>query len=329
MGICPRGTDVSLVRLLARPDGMAWLAPRAIGALVLASVLAAGTAGVAQLVPVRLPSVVQHDSPGQVSPPADPWYWQVLPEGLIYRSYLAGVKEPRIGSTWAYDLNQRWLWEVTIGGRVGLIRYGTDNVLWPQGWQIDLEGAAFTRLDMQKHPNAEHSNDLVAADFRVGIPVTFGRGRWQTKCGYYHISSHLGDELILRDPNVERINYVRDSIVLGRSFYWRDDLRLYAEAAYAIGTDGGAQPWEFQFGIDYSPAEPTGIAPVPFAAINGHLREEVNFGGNLVVQVGMQWRGATGHLFRMGMQYYNGMSEQFEFYDQYESKIGMGIWYDH
>ena len=31
-----------------------------------------------------------------ISSASGPWYWQVLPDGLIYRSYLAGVHEPRL-----------------------------------------------------------------------------------------------------------------------------------------------------------------------------------------------------------------------------------------
>jgi hypothetical protein len=331
------------------------LVPCAIGIVVLAQFLATAAAGFAQDSPLRLPSIVEHEPTAQPSTAQlgtvqlttaqfggekygsekhaaaapDSQYWQVLPEGLIYRSYLAGAKEPRMGCQWVYDHKQRWLWEVTLGGRVGLFRYGNDDPLHPQGWQMDLEGAAFPRLDMQKHPNADHTNDLLSADFRVGLLATYGWGRWQRKCGYYHISSHLGDELMLRDPNFRRINYSRDSIVFGQSYYWTDDLRLYGEVACAISPSGGALPWEFQFGVDYSPAKPSGPRPQPFAAINAHLREEVNFGGNLVAQAGLQWRGTTGHLFRAGMHYFNGMSDQFEFFDQYESKIGLGIWYDY
>ena len=37
--------------------------------------------------------------------------------------------------------------------------------------------------------------------------------------------------------------------------------------------------------------------------LNSHLREEVDFGGNVVVQAGWQWRGrGPGHLIRIGME---------------------------
>jgi hypothetical protein len=254
---------------------------------------------------------------------AEPWGWQVLPEGIIYHSYLAGTKEPRFASQWVWDKNQGPLWDVTLGARVGLIRYGTRDVRHPEGWELDMEGAAFPRLDM------EESLDVMSTDFRFGVPLTFGRGPYQTKFGFYHICAHLGDELMLNRPGeFDRINYTRNALAWGHSFYWREAIRLYAEAAWAFATDGGARPWEFQFGIDYSPAMPMGCRPAPFFAINGHLREDVNFGGNLVVETGYQWRGVANHLLRAGLQYFTGKSDQCEFYRRYEDKIGLGLWYD-
>jgi hypothetical protein len=299
----------------------------------------AGMAGELSSVPVR-PDLLSPLNPPSRSPVAsnpstgvagsigyetvsEPWSFQVLPEGLVYRSYLAGVKEPRLASQWVHERDQGWIWDIALGGRVGIFRYGSEDALRPDGWQLDIEGAGLPRLDM------EHERDLVSADFRGGIPLTYGYGPFRTKFGYYHLSSHLGDEYMVRHPDAERINFSRDCLVWGNSYYATDDVRLYAEAAWAFYYDGGTQPWEFQFGIDYSPLAPTGIRGSPFLALNSHLREEVNFGGNMVVQTGWQWRGDTGHLFRLGMHYFAGKSEQFEFFNQYEEKVGLGLWYDY
>lgn len=253
----------------------------------------------------------------------DSWYWRILPQGIIYRSYLAGVRESRFASAWSYERRQGWMWDIALGGRVGMLRYGNGDPLRPEGFQVDIEGGGFPRLDL------ERDLDLVASDFRFGIPLTYGRGRYETKLAYYHLSSHLGDEWMLRSADWTRINYTRNALVWGHSYYLTENLRLYAEAAWSFDTDGGAEPWEFQFGMDYSPAEPVGdLRGAPFVALNAHLREEVDFGGNFVVQTGWQWRGPTGGLFRMGMQYFAGKSEQFEFYRHYEDKVGLGLWYD-
>lgn len=251
------------------------------------------------------------------------WCHQVLPDGLIYRSYLAGIKEPRFAGQWVHDINHGWMWDIALGGRVGILRYGTTSVDRPEGWQIDIEGAGMPRLDLE-----QADRDLMAADFRFGVPLTYGRGIYQTKFAYYHLSSHLGDEYMVRHSTLLRRNYSRDVIVWGHSVFLTEDIRLYGEAGWAFVYDGGSEPWEFQFGAEYSPAKLTGHRGAPFVAINGHLRQEFDFGGNLVVQTGWQWRGYSGHLFRIGMHYFQGMSDQWEFYDQYEDKLGFGIWYD-
>lgn len=176
----------------------------------------------------------------------DSWDLQLIPIGSIYHSYLAGVKEPRFASVSNYEQDLGWIWDIALGGRVGLIRYGNRDSLRPDGWQLDFEGAVFPRLDL------EHEHDVISMDLRAGVPLTYGHGPYRLKFAYYHLC----------------------------------------------------------------------------LAINGHLREELDFGGNLVVQAGWQWRGPAGHLFRTGLQYFNGKSDQFEFYDRFEQKIGIGIWYD-
>jgi hypothetical protein len=250
------------------------------------------------------------------------WTWQCFPDSLLYQSYLAGNKEPRFGTQWIHEKDIGWQWDAILGGRAGLLRYGTVNSPWPEGWQLDIEGAAFVRM------NLEHDRDVDGADFRFGVPLTVRQGPWQGKFGYYHLSSHLGDEYMVRNQTFDRINYVRDCLLLGVGFFLSPDLRLYSEADYAFNIEGGAEPWKFQFGLEYSPAEPTQYWAKPFFAINGLISQENDYSGNVTVQTGLQWRGRSGHLARIGMQYFNGMSEMAQFYRTHEEQIGMGMWYD-
>jgi hypothetical protein len=251
-----------------------------------------------------------------------PWTWQILPRDLIFPSYLAGYKEPRLGTVVYYERDAGWLWEATVGGRIGIARLGTpdDSRTRPEGWQWDVEGAAFPRLDL------ENDVDLVSSDFRAGTVVTRGFGSWQTKLGYYHLSSHLGDEFMLDNPGADRNNYSRDALVAAVSCFPWDALRIYAEVGWAFNCQSPSEPWEFQVGLDYAP----GVGSGPFLAINGHLRDEVDFGGNLVVQTGWQWRSrVSGPMLRYGLHFFHGNSNQFEFFDQFEEQIGVGIWYDY
>jgi hypothetical protein len=261
----------------------------------------------------------------EVYPQQSPaWQWQVLPQGLIYRSYQAGVHEPRLAIVAFSEADGRKLWDGTLGGRVGLLRYGTCGPVYPQGWQVDVEAAAMVRLTL------DEIRDFETADYRVGVPITYGIDNWQFKFAVYHLSSHLGDEFILANPGSEldRINYVRDAVVLGASYYPHPVMRLYSEAAYAVNVDGGAEPWEFQFGTEISQPGPTGPNGTPFWAINGHLREEHEFGGDVSTQLGWLWRGESGQVVRLGVHYFNGKSSQYQTFDDSEEQIGAGLWYD-
>ncbi|WP_218932158.1 DUF1207 domain-containing protein [Adhaeretor mobilis] len=249
--------------------------------------------------------------------------WRLLPQGVIYRSYLAGAKESRFRSVWNNQKADGDNWDISLGGRATIVRYGTSGNVRPEGFELGIEGAGLTRLD----PDEDH--DVAATDYRFGIPLTWGDSHQQFKVAYYHLSSHVGDEFILKNPTFDRLNYSRDVIVIGYSVYPREKVRLYGEAGYAF-RDDVAEPWEFQFGIDYAPVSATGFRGAPFAAVNGHLREEVDFGGNFVVQAGWAWRRSPASgMFRLGMEYYNGKDDQFSFFDNSVQKTGFGVWYDY
>ena len=249
-----------------------------------------------------------------------PWTWQVLPDGLMYKNYLAGNEEGRLGSQLYYNKKIGWTWDASLGGHVGIIRYGTQEAAWPEGWQLDVDGAALPRLDSTRC--------IVSSDFRAGFPITYRQGSWEFKFGYYHLSSHLGDIYIEDHPGIMRLAYLREQLVFGVAYRPIPDLRFYSEANWAFAEGGGSQPWEFQFGIDYSPAQPSGFCGAPFAAVNSKIEEDLNYSGNVTFEAGWQWRGPTGHTLRTGLEYFDGYSFQRQFYNVYQQFVGAGVWYD-
>lgn len=228
-----------------------------------------------------------------------------------------------MGAAWLVEKDRGSVLEEAIGGRLGLLRYGSPGAVDPQGFQWDLEAAALLRQD------PEEELDVEATDFRIGSVLTWRRQATAVKFGYYHLSSHLGDEFLIRNPLYPRLNYVRDSVLFGVRQHLRPDLQVYGEVAWAFKTDGGAEPLELQFGLEYVSLDATGASSGPFAAINGHLREEFDFGGSLNILAGWEWRGRhSNRRLRIGGQYYNGKEIQWSFFDESVSFAGAGIWYD-
>ncbi len=252
--------------------------------------------------------------------------WQVLPQGLMYKSYIAGEKEPRMQFIQLQDTrsNQR-IWDAVLGGRVGLLRHGNYDSVNPQGFQVDIEGAVFARV-LPDQPSAM----LQGSDYRAGLLGTHRYNGTAYKWGYYHVSSHIGDEFLLANPTFNRVNYVRDSVIAGVTQDLKYSTQIYSEMAYAAGAEGGAKPLEFQFGAQYLPVAKFNVRGAPYVATNYHIFEDFGFQGGFNTVAGWGWQGLeTQHRLRVGLQYYNGPSLQYQFLDRVENLYGGGIWFDY
>lgn len=252
----------------------------------------------------------------------DEWRWKLLPQGFMYRTYWASTAEPRLGTRAISDLGGHDSLDSQIGVRVGLIRFGDPDA--EEGFQLDILGGANLRQNTDTY-----DWDMTGTDYRYDIPLTYRQGPHAWKFGFYHVSSHMGDEFLKNNPSVSRIDYYRDAIYLGYSHYVTRELRVYGEFDYAIRHDY-AEPLHLQIGFDWGPTRPTGARGAPFMAANLHLREELDFGGNVSLQAGWAWKAeeASAGTLRTGLHYYNGGSPQYSFYQESEQQLGWGIWYD-
>lgn len=246
--------------------------------------------------------------------------FEFLPQEILFPAYLAGPKESRLGTQIVGVQEDGALWDSTVGGRFGWFRKTSHD--GSRVWQVDVEGAAILRLD------PEENIDLHTSDFRAGVPLAMASGPHRFKFAYEHISAHIGDEYLLKNPSFQRLNYARDSLVFGYARHLSERTRVYGEASWAFYHDV-SDPWQFQFGWEYAPTRATSILGEPFVAINALLREEVDFGGTTTLHAGWAWREPqAGRLLRTGFFLQTGKTHHYEFFDQSETQIGAGVWYD-
>jgi hypothetical protein len=139
---------------------------------------------------------------------------------------------------------------VGIGDSFGLVRWGGPDP--GEGLQLDVVGAIFAQFDL----NAP-SNDLINADYVVGLPVTFRRAGFSTRFRVYHQSSHLGDEYLLRSEDIQRENLSFEAIELlvsqelGPLRVYGGGERLFRREPEALGDKvfhGGAELRTGRFG---------------------------------------------------------------------------------
>jgi hypothetical protein len=243
---------------------------------------------------------------------------ELLPLEDIYPPYLAAPKEPRIGDVTFWEPDAGWLWDISLGGRGGLVRVTFSGVVV----QIDLEGATFLRLDL------DDRRDLISSEFKYGTHLFIGLDGVVFRLGYQHLSAHLGDEALRSHPDRRPNGYSRDTFLAGVSFHAGGGLRLYGQVGFAPVVEGPAEPWEIDLGVEWSiPAEE--LSGRPFAAVHSHLRQENEFVGNFTAQAGWHWRtSVTGSTFRVGVHFHHGPSTQYQFYEVIEQQLGLGTWFD-
>lgn len=225
-----------------------------------------------------------------------------FPTTLLWEPPMASKREPRMQALVTDFANyaNNWTLDTSIGMTHGLLRVepaGSDLKL-----QFDLFGVVFTRLS---------PDDLIAADYRFGFPVTFSRGEWHGKIGYEHTSAHLGDEGMLFG-GLQRTRYAKDEFVLGLGRWFHDCLRVYGQYSYA-----GYQDLPQQFsrnrydaGFELYDRRPTGWCGTPFAAVHWNASGETNHTPNTNIQLGWLWRNPELRLAQLRLfgEYYNGNS---------------------
>ena len=131
-----------------------------------------------------------------------------FPQDQIFCPLLADPKEPRSFVSWLRGTFRSLddpsgadttIGSVGVGDSFGLVRWNGPK--GGDGFQLDLVGAIFAQFDL-----GAPSNDLINADYIIGVPLTFRRNGFSIRSKIYHQSSHLGDEYLLRSEDIEREN---------------------------------------------------------------------------------------------------------------------------
>jgi hypothetical protein len=250
-----------------------------------------------------------------------------LPNSLLWEPPLAVKKDPRMQFLASDLANYRgnYTIDTNIGMTMGLYRVKFEGA--DLAAQVDIFGTVQTRLT---------PDDLIAADYRFGLPVTFRWGWWQAKVGYEHTSTHLGDEFI-RTFGGPIPSFAKDELVIGLGRILYDNLRVYGHFGYAFsfqvpGRQGTSrEKARFDLGAEWFLRCPTGWAGSPFAAANVEWRGDQGYTPNYTFQAGWLWRNPTQRLgtFRLFAEHYRGSSPFGQFMATREQFTSFGFGFDY
>jgi Protein of unknown function (DUF1207) len=210
---------------------------------------------------------------------------------------------------------------VGLGDRVGLFRANSSRP--GDGLQLDLAAGIFAQFDF-----GTPSVDLINADYVIGLPLALRRAGFTTRLRFYHQSSHLGDEYLLRDDGIERENLSFESIELILS-QEAGPLRLYAGGEHLFRREPETLDARLvHLGLELRSGEAGAVRFVAGADVK--LTEEQEYSpawsGRAGIQIARAERG--GHPVRLVLllaEFYSGPSPYGQFFQDDIQYAGVGI----
>jgi hypothetical protein len=245
----------------------------------------------------------------------------VLPGGSVFKPLIADPRWPHFAASHHRYLGDKQLTDVgavSFGETFTLVR----DRFWSSWWELGIQAGVFAVFDL-----GAESKDLVNADYFVAIPVGFRHDDFSALFRFFHQSSHLGDEFLLR-TKLERVNVSYESVDLKLSYeFFGDLLRLYGGGGYLFDQEPARlDPWSLQYGAEVAspwPSREAGWRPI--AAVDLQHREENDWSTDFSLRAGVQFDGVlASRNFQILLEYFRGRSPNGQFYKSKIDYIGLG-----
>ena len=248
-----------------------------------------------------------------------------FPIGEVFEPLVADVKEPQF-STGLHRVNSSGrlgkftAGVVSYGEHFGLMRWQTTDI---KQWQLSIAGALFAQFNMEAD-----SNDLINADYTIGLSGTHRHGPMSYRLRIMHQSTHLGDEFLLGESAPERINFSLEAADFLASYKW-NYFRLYGGVGYLLNVEPSElHRTALQFGGEYHDAKRRlfnvrwtgGIDLIAFEGDDWKINSTVKFG----FEFGKN--GSGNRRIRVMLEWYEGKAPFGQFYDVDISSYGLSVY---
>lgn len=286
---------------------------------------APGTTATGQ--PSAAPAVAEPAVTAAAQPAAEPAQAQsqaaaieALPVDELFKPLIADPRQPQFSIKYhRYDVEEDFnAASVSFGDYFGFASglFGEYGVS-----QIGLQGAVFAVFNLDSE-----SFDLVNADYWIGIPVSLRHGPFSYLARIYHQSSHLGDEFLLGNPDVARINLSYEDLEVLTSYEYKR-WRFYGGGGVIINSEPNLDPLHAQGGVEYRQPSPFSNWQMVTAA-DLQSSQEQDWHGNASFQFGFAYDGRANREIRFMLEHYRGFSPNGQFYNERLRYTGLGVYFD-
>lgn len=243
-----------------------------------------------------------------------------LPRGLLVDPLHADLRWPHFGAAY-HNLSSGKEFASAFGESFAFYRNAAP---FDGQWELGMQAGVFGVFDTEKR-----SIDLINADYMVGLLASYRADKLSGFFRVRHQSSHLGDEFLLNNAQVARINLSYEEIDLKVSYDLTTWLRVYGGVGTIVRKDpstlgretsqGGIEfksPWLFFGGK---------VRPVVYADFQANARTNWNVAQSIMG--GLQFENARigDRKLQVLAEYFSGPSPDGQLFTQKVEWIGMGV----
>lgn len=241
----------------------------------------------------------------------------------LFAPLLADPRWPRFSvafQNYLQDDELQHIGSATFGETFSFVRSPRHD--WGQ-WEVGFQAGVFSVFDLDAS-----SSDLVNSDFLVGLTASHHLGDFTSILRFFHQSSHLGDEYLLR-TQINRVNLSFEALDLLVSYERWQWLRLYGGGGVLVHREPALDRGMLEAGIElHSPKAFVAGFLRPVAAADFQFRQESDWKEDVSVRTGVQIEHPFLHRMRVQLlaEFYSGRSPNGQFYDRRITTIGIGLY---
>lgn len=249
--------------------------------------------------------------------------FKFLPRGLLFAPLHADPRWPHFSAAYrGYRTNALTAtFAGTFGETFSLFR---GHAPFNGQWEFVLQAGVFSLFDL-----SATSLDLVNADYNVGLLTAYRSGKFSTFLRLHHQSSHLGDEFLLSNQEVRRINLSYEEVDVKVSYEVASWVRTYVGGGYLVHRDpSSVNPIGTQWGIELtSPFTLVNgaITPIGYADFQANERSQWAIGQSIMAGLRFENARIGNRQLQLLAHYFSGPSPDGQFYTQHSHWFGIGL----
>jgi len=202
---------------------------------------------------------------------------------------------------------------------------------WKGDLQLDIQAGIWSVFKMGINYNGEIS-ELINTDYLLGIPLSYAVDKWSFRLRVYHVSCHLGDEYLVHNPGVQRVNPSMEAVDFFTAYQVTENLRLYFGPGWVFHSDKTyhIDPFYVEYGGEYRfcgyKSYYHKLYGTFFLAVYVRNWQAVHWQFDVTPMIGYEWSKlqGVGRKMRLFINYHNGYSEG-QFFKDRTSYGGFGL----